>query len=69
MKIEEKVAVVEVSLSIEDFLEQWGDMEEPGEPTQADYDAFLEGVMREYLQREGDCSRVTLKGFPQKLAH
>lgn len=60
MEIEAKIAIVEFNLSVEDFLEEWADLEEEGEPTQQDYDYFLEAGMRGYLQREGDCANVTL---------
>lgn len=61
MEIKAKIAIVEFSLSIEDFLEEWADLEEEGEPAQEDYDGFLEAGMRGYLQREGDCAKVFLK--------
>lgn len=38
MNILPKVAIVEFNLPVEDFLEEWEDLEEEGEPTQQDYD-------------------------------
>jgi hypothetical protein len=37
-----KVAYIplEYTLSVDEFLEIWNEMEEPGEPTQKDYDDF-----------------------------
>lgn len=61
VSVKEKVATVEIRLSVEDFLEQWRELEEPGEPTQADYDTFLTGEMQGYLRENGDCSVIKLK--------
>jgi hypothetical protein len=46
-----KIAYIplEYTLSVDDFLEMWDLMEEPGEPTQKDYDTFLHSYAEQYF--------------------
>jgi hypothetical protein len=48
--IKPKTAYIEIDCSIDDFFEEWEEMEEPGEPTQEDYDKWAFATAMGFLE-------------------
>lgn len=50
-KIIPKTACIEIEGSIDDFYEEWEDLEEDEEPTQEDYDRWLFSTAMGFFER------------------